>query len=228
MVDAASLSCIVNFVPRESRATALSRVDGEALQLGMTVNPNPVLSGQVLDVELSVDNPAGSLSGFLVLRVLWPEELRADPDAPDSDNCVVNCLPGEYLVWELGNLGPGANRMVNFSVNLISNLPNGTLFPLEAELLEGGLPAQTASETVLVHPFDDFDNDGEADVFDEDDDNDGMPDWCEIRYGFDPFDPSGADDDPDRDGFTNREECQNGTNPLVNEDILFSDGFESD
>lgn len=125
-----------------------------------------------------------------------------------------------------GDSGPGGERVVGFSEN-VKNLPDGTLFALEAELTEGGLPAQTTSETVLVNPFVDFDGDGDADVFDEDDDNDGMPDWCEIRYGFDPFDPSDADDDPDEDGLTNLEECQNGTNPLVNEDILFKDGFES-
>jgi len=228
VVDAATLSGDLNFLRHKSRAMAVSRVHTEALQLSITVDPNPVLPGQVLNVELSVNNPSGNASGGLVLRVLWPEELNATPDAPGSDNCVTNCNPGEYLVWNLGVLGPGAEQVVSFSENVRANLPNGTLFPLEAELIEGGLPAQTASETVLIHPFDDFDGDGEADVFDEDDDNDGMPDWCEILWGLDPFDPSDADDDPDGDGFTNLEECQNGTNPFVNDNILFMDGFESD
>jgi hypothetical protein len=228
VVDAVTLSGNLNSLHHESRAMAISRVDNEVLQLSIAVDPNPVLPGDVLSVVLSVNNPGGNDSGGLVLRVLWPEELNATPDAPGSDNCVTNCMPGEYLVWTLGVLGPGAGRVVNFSEQVRGNLTHGTLFPLEAELIEGGLPAQTASETVLIHPFDDFDDDGEADVFDEDDDNDGIPDWCEILWGLDPFDPSDAEDDPDEDGFTNLEECQNGTNPFVNEDIQFMDGFESD
>ena len=37
--------------------------------------------------------------------------------------------------------------------------------------------------------------------------------WCK-RYGLDPKDPSMLDADPDRDGFSNREEYIAGTNPL--------------
>ena len=81
---------------------------------------------------------------------------------------------------------------------------------------------------MLVNEIDDFDGDGIADVLD-DDDNDGIPDWCELEYGWDPFDPNDpAEDDPDGDGLTNAEECELGTNPLVNDDFLFSDGFEED
>lgn len=39
-----------------------------------------------------------------------------------------------------------------------------------------------------------------------DSDGDGLPDAWEIRYGMDPFDASGTDNDPDADGLTNLEE----------------------
>ena len=68
-------------------------------------------------------------------------------------------------------------------------------------MLPIGAHAQCVTVGGLNHD-DDFDGDTLCNEVDPDDDNDGMPDWCEIRYGFDPFDPSGADDDPDRDGFT--------------------------
>jgi RHS repeat-associated protein len=50
---------------------------------------------------------------------------------------------------------------------------------------------------------------------DADSDNDGMPDCWEVRYGFNPFDPSDAGEDADGDGLTNLEEYQYGTNPLL-------------
>ncbi len=47
-----------------------------------------------------------------------------------------------------------------------------------------------------------------------DTDNDGMPDWWEEKYGFDPYDPTDAEKDEDGDGYTNIEEYKNGTDPL--------------
>jgi len=48
----------------------------------------------------------------------------------------------------------------------------------------------------------------------EDTDNDGMPDWWEEKYGFDPFNPADATEDEDDDGYTNIEEYEEGTDPL--------------
>ncbi len=47
----------------------------------------------------------------------------------------------------------------------------------------------------------------------DDRDNDGMPDWWEEKYGFDPDAPSDAGNDNDGDGYTNLKEYQIGTNP---------------
>jgi len=46
----------------------------------------------------------------------------------------------------------------------------------------------------------------------EDSDNDGIPNWFENRYGLKVYE-NDADEDPDRDGFTNLQEYQNLTNP---------------
>ncbi len=50
-----------------------------------------------------------------------------------------------------------------------------------------------------------------------DSDGDGLPDWWEIYYGLDPFDPNGSngrDGDPDSDGLSNYREYRGGTNPM--------------
>jgi hypothetical protein len=56
----------------------------------------------------------------------------------------------------------------------------------------------------------------------KDSDNDGMPDYWEIRYDLNPNDPADRDDDPDNDGYTNYEEYVQGTDPTV------ADIFDSD
>ncbi|HTS17888.1 MAG TPA: hypothetical protein VMP11_09970 [Verrucomicrobiae bacterium] len=45
---------------------------------------------------------------------------------------------------------------------------------------------------------------------------DGIPNGWKQQYGFDPFDPTVANADPDHDGFTNLQEYQAGTNPTNN------------
>ncbi|MBU0496829.1 MAG: hypothetical protein KKC68_08315, partial [Candidatus Thermoplasmatota archaeon] len=48
-----------------------------------------------------------------------------------------------------------------------------------------------------------------------DTDDDGMPDRWEKRYGLDPFDPTDATQDLDKDGISNLEEYQKQTNPTI-------------
>lgn len=63
----------------------------------------------------------------------------------------------------------------------------------------------------------------------KDSDNDGMPDWWEVKYGLNPNDPSDANGDLNGDGYTNIEKFINGidphskidwTNPQFNYDTL--------
>ena len=74
------------------------------------------------------------------------------------------------------------------------------------------------------------DNDGDwiMDKYDNDDDNDGIPDTWEEKYNMNPDDPSDANKDYDDDGLTNYQEYLNHTNPRnwdTDGDGL-SDGFE--
>lgn len=69
-------------------------------------------------------------------------------------------------------------------------------------------------------PFDrsewsDNDSDGVGDNADTDDDNDGIPDEWEERYGLDPLSSEDRDLDPDNDGKSNYQEYQAGTDPTV-------------
>lgn len=59
----------------------------------------------------------------------------------------------------------------------------------------------------------DYDGDGIDDVCDPDFDGDGMPNWWEEHYSFDPYSPHDAALDADEDGFSNLEEYLYGTDP---------------
>ncbi|MCP3682501.1 MAG: hypothetical protein GY861_07400 [bacterium] len=59
----------------------------------------------------------------------------------------------------------------------------------------------------------DSDQDGEGDLCDDDNDNDGMDDTWEIEYGLNPANPNDGTSDADGDGLSNRKEFELGTNP---------------
>jgi len=73
-----------------------------------------------------------------------------------------------------------------------------------------GNESAPVDDTIEYRPFDDSDNDGELDVDDADNDDDGLKDSDEIRiYGTDPYDA-----DSDGDGFGDGVEVEAGSNPL--------------
>ena len=150
LIDAATLKSDINFQPAEARAMAVSRVGDETLELSLEVNPDPVDPNQVLGSQITVSNPQGSPTGMLSLRVLWPEELNTSPYVTGGGKCTPNCTPGGYLIWDLGVLGPATSASVSFNENVRSATIDGTLIPMEVELIEAGEPARNISHTVVT------------------------------------------------------------------------------
>ena len=181
--------------------------------------------------SLSQDTPAESYSMTLVRACREdppgaPENLDATPnpstdgsfeltwDAPTSGTTATG-----YLVYsEDSTSGPLTKTFSALSLSM-SGLDTGSytykVFACANTETNPNCGTAAAEETVTVS-IPDTDGDGILDNLDTDDDDDGMPDSCENRYGFDPLDPAdGGTTNTDGDGASNVHECLHGTDPTA-------------
>jgi hypothetical protein len=122
---------------------------------------------------------------------------------------------GAPLSRELGNQGiaPGTPMVTllrgaaDLAGGIVFAWPDGRRVFCEPSYV--GSDCDVFAQRVLLGV--DTDGDLFTDAFDEDDDNDGIPDEVEVANGLDPLDAADAVLDADNDGLTNLEEHQLGT-----------------
>jgi len=178
---------------------------------------------------------------------LWPEiwvefDIPMAPETFSTETVELRTLTGSPVPFELEysssdlSLRLSVRRplveMSSYTVNLSSSISsargsNIVTFEWSFTTGEPSLDIDTDTDGVPDDldwfPLDpgesqDTDEDGIGDQRDDDDDNDGMPDDWEVKYGFDPYDPSDASGDRDGDGKSNLDEYLDGTDPVNGDD----------
>jgi len=118
---------------------------------------------------------------------------------------------GQRKIGEV-TLGAADVNQTGQTVNLSGLFSPGEFITATATTIKGGNSA-TSEFSACAEALIDTDLDGIFDIYDPDDDNDGLPDTWELANGTDPLVDDAADD-PDGDGLSNLDEFQAGTNPL--------------
>ena len=181
------------------------------------LSDNEAGTSAVASVSLSVAavNDAPLLSGTPASSVLEGSTFSFTPTVVDSDSSSFNFTLSGAPAWLVINSTtgkltgtPAVGDEGSYSGIVMTADDRGTVNPT------GSLPAFSL---VVIG---DNDSDGIANADDSDDDNDGMPDDYETRYGFDPFDDSDALTDSDGDTIPNGQEQQDGTDPSNSSDYL--------
>jgi hypothetical protein len=103
-------------------------------------------------------------------------------------------------------------QAMNVTVQPMNNI---TVYPISADDKDSdGIPDDSDNcPSIKNHDQKNNDNDGQGDVCDPDDDNDGLPDVWENKYGLNPFNANDARQDTDRDGLSNLDEYKYKTDP---------------
>lgn len=169
--------------------------------------------GEAFTVVLTVDvgTPAPSA---LIVREQWPEGWVVTKAQWNGTAHAPSLADGTYR-WLFGVGVAVANGTLRYDV-----LPTGT--PEQTYSVAGAALYGTSTEVTTM---------GDSTIYlswGVDTDGDGMPDAWEVKYGFDPGNPSDALQDADRDGMTNLAEYIAGTHPRDADDYLVITSFAVD
>ncbi len=158
-------------------------------------------------------NDAPVISGTPTASVLEGQVYRFTPQVTDSDS--------SNFRFELS--GQPAWMSINSTTGVVSGTPavgdEGTYSDIVITVDDGSTSNNLASLAAFSLTVEgDFDTDGIANSADDDDDNDGISDSDELRYGLNPLDDTDALLDSDGDNISNQQEVTDGTDPTDADD----------
>ena len=204
---------------QERRAAAVTRVSASS-PLGLVADilaPNQ--PDDTTTVTFDVTNNTGFTLFNAVLDTRVPDEFDSFgvTNITDGGSCGgSSCSDAEVVTWALGNLSAGQTVSVSYETDVEFGLVNGRLIAIDAYATEDTGSQTTDTETVLLGP-------------DSDADQDGINDTFEQNNGLNRNDPSDALEDGDFDGLQTIDEFLLGTeydNPDTDDDTVL-DGADN-
>ncbi|PVY77568.1 REJ domain-containing protein, partial [Tamilnaduibacter salinus] len=196
-----------------ARAMLTSVVTPTALDYSVSVTPGetPLVSGSDFVMSVTTNNSTGVQYTDVVSFLTVPVDTSApEGDSGISDCSLTTCQSGEWGSWAIGVLDNGDTDTRSLTGQLASSVVDGQLL-VGGTALGHSTPPMRAPALFFALGV------GDAFVVDpnHDSDNDGIPDWWEIRHQYDRLDASDAATDDDMDGSQNLEEFQEGTSPTL-------------
>ena len=166
----------------------------------------PINSTNDITLNLTTANNGVTQTADTNLSIMVPVDTQWNQSGV---GCSFNvCNAGEWGTFNIGPLNPGDNDDRTVLIDVQSTVTNG-------EILYGLLQLNHSSTPRDVIALARAWGVGPAFIVDpnHDSDGDGIPDWWEIRFGYDRLDSADALTDDDNDGSNNLEEFLEGTDP---------------
>ena len=138
----------------ESRADAVSQVlSALPLTLSISLNPDPVRPGEVLNTELTVTNPTAFDRSGVVLEVRMPEDINSINESlilGGLDCTGGSCESREIGTLNIGTLAAGAGVTINLPLVVSSGVSDGTLIQFDAQVLDATGGSTRARQVLRV------------------------------------------------------------------------------
>ncbi len=173
-------------------------------------HPSPIVPGSIIDLALNTSNTGTTQIANIDLYLNVPI-LTSATSTGVSGGCSGSCDSAEWAFWNVGDLNGGVSDQRTLSPQLFTGTneaPLGQLLVASSVLLNDTVPGHGQSLSRVFGVGTEFNIDD-----DHDSDADGIPDWWEIRWGYDRLDSGDALTDDDADGANNLEEYLEDTDP---------------
>ncbi|WP_317932584.1 PKD domain-containing protein, partial [Halioxenophilus sp. WMMB6] len=172
---------------------------------------SPLGEDSAINFTLTADNQSGVENADVGLYHMVSTYSIAPEATAGVTNCSAStCTSGEWANWALGNIASGGSVNSTIIPALTGTVPpDGFLLVFNTYLNHASTPRH---DQILVDTLG-VGNEFSVDT-NHDSDADGIPDWWELRWGYNRWDDSDASSDDDADESTNLEEYQEETSPV--------------
>lgn len=121
------------------------------LDLRVTATPNPVMVGELIDLELTVTNLDTVNRSGIAVSLKWPDEFASLGEDLFSGDCVsVGCDPGEVAIFTVGTLAIGQGLTFSVPPRVASGISDGRLVRIEASATDASGDMIGASTSLRV------------------------------------------------------------------------------
>jgi FG-GAP-like repeat/Divergent InlB B-repeat domain/Domain of unknown function DUF11 len=136
----------------QTRAITSARVQAPVLlDLRVTASPNPVMVGELIDLELTVTNLGTVSRSGVTVAFKFPDEFAFLAEGLFTGDCVGNtCDPGEVAIFSVGTLAVGKGLAFSLSPRVAAGISDGQLVRLEASAIDASGDMVEASTNLRV------------------------------------------------------------------------------
>jgi parallel beta-helix repeat protein len=175
-------------------------------EVSLKVKDDDGLESDVITKEITFTNlPPVAIAKSSIVTAKITEKIEFDATGSyDKDGEIIN------IIWQFGDGNLAYDSIVEHSYDKI-----GTYTVILEIIDDSDNNALTSLEIIIFDEILDSDGDGLTDDIDPDDDNDGLPDTWEVKYGLNTVDQTDADQDLDEDSLLNIDEYLHLTNPTL-------------
>jgi uncharacterized repeat protein (TIGR01451 family) len=132
-------------------AVVVTQVQPTAFGLTLGAMPDPVAPAGLVTYQLTVANQGAADAVQVELRMTLPVGVFACNTISDSGTTPDGCVADRDVVWSLGTMSAGTMRAVQAVVQVLGNLPSGTILSTNARVADvAGSRTRAAVTTAVV------------------------------------------------------------------------------
>ncbi|MBV1908287.1 MAG: hypothetical protein KUG78_03140 [Kangiellaceae bacterium] len=171
---------------------------------------SPLTQGDTIDLTMIADNESNVQVGSVSLYSMTSLFTTAS-NLEVTSGCVNSCDSAEWAYWDLASIDSLNDDSRIFEQTLTSGISGA----FEGQILISNIYLSNTAEPTIDQSLLSVNALGQQFIIDpnHDSDADGIPDWWEIRWGYNRMDNTDAATDDDFDGSTNLEEYTESTDP---------------